>query len=87
LAHILHRLAKGQGSLGPDQELTKMSPAEDRRERLALFVIPALIVVLGCSVSLLPPAALAELLICLTAWTGLSIPLAMLIGHCVLSED
>jgi hypothetical protein len=63
-----------------------MSPAEDRRDRL-VFYIPALIVVLGCGVSLLPHAALADALIGLTAWTGLSIPLAMLIGHCALSED
>jgi hypothetical protein len=65
------------------QELTEMSPAEDHRERLVLFFIPTLIVILGCGVSLVPPAALAFL----TAWVCLSFPLAVLFGHCALSED
>lgn len=64
-----------------------MLPAEDRRERLLLFCVPMLIVVLGCGCSLLPPAQVTGLLTILTAWTGFSIPLAVLLGHCVLSEE
>lgn len=64
-----------------------MSPAEGRREALVLFCVPALIVLVGCGASLLPPAALAQVLICLAAWSCLSIPLAMLFGHCALGED
>jgi hypothetical protein len=61
----------------------EMSPAEDRRERLMLFFIPALIVLLGCGMSLMPPVAI----VFLTAWTCLSFPLAMLVGRCVLNDD
>jgi hypothetical protein len=64
-----------------------MTSAEDRRERLILICVPALVVLLGCGASLLPPAALAEGLACLTVWTCLSIPLAVLVGHCALGED
>jgi hypothetical protein len=70
-------------SKGPGQELTEMYSAEDRRERLVLFFIPTLIVVLGCGFSLVPPAAL----VFLTAWVCLSFPLAVVFGHCALSED
>jgi len=64
-----------------------MSPAEDRQDRLLLVGVPALVALLGCGISLLPPAALADLLDCLTAWTCVSIPLAVLVGHCALGED
>jgi hypothetical protein len=72
---------------GPVQELTKMSPAEQRHERLLLFCVPMLIVLLGCGASLLPPATLTAALACLTVWAGLSVPLAVLVGHCALGED
>jgi hypothetical protein len=64
-----------------------MSPAEDRRERLMLLFLPALILLLGCGASLVPQAALEETVVFLTAWISLSIPLAVLFGHCALSED
>ncbi len=64
-----------------------MSRAEDRRERLLLSFLPSLIVLLGCGASLVPHAALAQVLGFVTAWTCLSIPLAVLVGHCALSED
>lgn len=64
-----------------------MFAAEDHRERLVLFFLPTLIFVLGCGASLMPPAALAETLAFLTAWICLSVPLAVLVGHCSLSED
>ena len=64
-----------------------MSPAEDRRERLILFCVPTLVAMLGCGASLLPAAALADMLHLATAWTCLSIPLAVFVGHCALGED
>ncbi len=64
-----------------------MTAAQERRERLILFCVPALVVLLGCGASLLSPATLAEGLACLTVWTSLSVPLAVLVGHCALGED
>jgi hypothetical protein len=64
-----------------------MSAAGDRQQRTILICVPALIVLLGCAASLLPPAALAEALAWVTAWTCLSFPLAVLVGHCALGED
>jgi hypothetical protein len=64
-----------------------MSPAEERRERLVLVGVPMLVVLLGCGLSVLPAAAVAEVLDCLTAWICVSIPLAVLVGHCALGED
>ena len=58
-----------------------MSPAEQRQERLLLFCVPTLIVLLGCAASRLPPATLVMALTCLTVWTCLSVPLAVLVGH------
>jgi hypothetical protein len=51
------------------------------------FCVPALIILTGCGASLLPPATLAQILTGLTAWTCLSLPLAVLVGHCALGED
>lgn len=64
-----------------------MFPAAVRREKLFLFCIPALILVVGCGMSLLSASAVAEVLRFLTAWTCLSIPLAVLVGHCALGDD
>jgi len=64
-----------------------MSLAENRREKLILVCVPTLVALLGCGVSLLPPAVIDDMLSLLTAWTCLSIPLAVLFGHCALSED
>jgi hypothetical protein len=64
-----------------------MSAADDRRERVILFCVPALVLLLGCGASLLPPATLSQVLSCLTVWTCLSLPLSVLVGHCALSED
>lgn len=64
-----------------------MHHAGGYRDAAILFCIPTLIVVLGCGASLLPAAAVDAALSILIAWTFLSIPLAVLIGHCVLSEE
>jgi hypothetical protein len=68
-------------------EQVQMSAADDRRERVILFCVPALVLLLGCGASLLPPATLSQVLSCLTVWTCLSLPLSVLVGHCALSED
>ncbi len=57
------------------------------RERLILFGTPAVIILLGCGASLLPASAIIGSLKILTAWTGVSIPVAVLTGHCMLSES
>lgn len=64
-----------------------MTVADDRRERLVSVCVPALIVLLGCGLSLLPPATLAHAVSCFVVWICLSFPLAVLVGHCALSED
>ena len=63
-----------------------MFPAQDRRDRLILLCVPTLIVVLGCGISLLPAVVVTEVVTFLTVWTIGSIPLAVLVGHCALSE-
>jgi len=70
-----------------DQELPQMSAADDRRDRMISFCVPAMVVLTGCGASLLPPATLGQILEFLTVWTCLSIPLAVLVGHCALGED
>ena len=64
-----------------------MSAAEDRRDRVILFCVPALVVLTGCGASLLPPTTLSQVLAFLTVWTFLSVPLAVVVGHCSLSGD
>jgi hypothetical protein len=64
-----------------------MLPAGGRRDAAILFCIPALIVVLGCGASLLPPATVSMVLDVLMAWTCLSVPLAVLVGHCILTGE
>jgi hypothetical protein len=75
------------GSDGPDQELPQMTAAEDSRAKLITVFLPVVVVLLGCGVRLLLRETLAEALGFLAAWTVLSVPLAVLVGHCALSED
>jgi hypothetical protein len=64
-----------------------MSTSYDRQERAFWCCVPVLVLLLGCGASLLSPAALADVLAVLTAWTCLSFPLAVLVGHCALGEE
>ncbi|HTZ70555.1 MAG TPA: hypothetical protein VMB71_07895 [Acetobacteraceae bacterium] len=64
-----------------------MVPVEDRLEKVLLFCLPAMIVMIGCGAGMLTPHAIRELLDFLTAWTFASVPLAVLVGHCALDED
>ena len=64
-----------------------MLTPQDRRERTILFCVAALIAILGCGLSLMPSAEVADLVSFLAAWTCLSIPLAVVIGHGILSGE
>jgi len=64
-----------------------MFPVENRLERVLLFGLPAMIVLLGCGASFLTIRAILQLLNFLIAWGCASIPLAVLVGHCALDED
>ncbi len=64
-----------------------MSAAEDRFEKILSICVPVVVLSVGCGARLLPSTILYGLLTGLTLWTGLSIPLAILMGHCVLNED
>jgi hypothetical protein len=64
-----------------------MVQTEDRLVRATLAAIPALIVGLGVGLALLPRSTASELLMLLLAWTSLSLPLSIAIGHCVPYEE
>lgn len=61
--------------------------AEDRLEGMLLICIPMMIVLLGCGASMVRPHVLLAVLDVLTAWTCVSIPLAVLFGHCALNDE
>lgn len=49
-------------------------------------VVPLGILGAGCQLGL-PSSLLPEVLTALLAWTLLSVPIAMLVGHCMLGDD
>ena len=61
--------------------------AEDRLARLALIIVPISIVSLGIGASVLSPAVVGQVAGAIAAWLSLSLPVGVLIGHCVLGED
>jgi hypothetical protein len=63
-----------------------MSARNDRFDRLMLWLVPAAIVVIGCSAGLLPHHAIIRLIEFVVAWLLLSVPIGVVAGHCVLSE-
>ena len=64
-----------------------MVQTEDRLAQAMLAAIPAIIVGLGVGLSLLPRSAASEVLTLLLAWTSLSLPLGIALGHCVPYEE
>lgn len=56
-------------------------------ERLITVSLPAAIVAVGCGLSVVQPAAVAQALTALTVWTCIALPVAVLFGHCALGED
>jgi hypothetical protein len=63
-----------------------MSWVEDRFSRTMLMLLPAMVVVAGCGVSLLPHELVVHTVSLLTTWLYLSIPIGIAVGHCALSE-
>jgi hypothetical protein len=63
-----------------------MTPMQSENEPLGLTTIlgPAALVAIGVFVLHLLPA---QILNVLTAWTLVSFPIGVLIGHCALSEE
>lgn len=55
-------------------------------DRLVLALVPAIIVTLGCGVSLMPYDLIVRGTSLLAAWLTLSLPVAVLVGHCVPDE-
>ena len=63
-----------------------MSSIEDRLARSILLLVPAIIVTLGCGVSLLPREMVVRAISALTAWLTLSLLIGVVVGHCALGE-
>ena len=55
-------------------------------DRLVLVLVPAVIVTLGCGVSLMPRDLVIRWTSLLAAWLTLSLPVGVLVGHCVPDE-
>jgi hypothetical protein len=67
-----------------------MSRLADRREKMIRLSAPmliSLVVLVVSGLSRVPPVTLAHGLTIITAWTCLAVPLAVLFGHCALSEN
>lgn len=64
-----------------------MSWVEDRFSRTMLMLLPAMIIVAGCGVSLLPRQLIVQAVSLLTTWLYLSILTGIAVGHCALSES
>ena len=64
-----------------------MSWVADRFTRTMLMLLPAMIVVAGCGVSLLPRQLIVQAVSLLTTWLYLSILIGIAVGHCALSES
>lgn len=60
--------------------------ADDRVDRLILWLLPTAIVAVGCSLSLLPHHVVIELANFVIVWLSMSLPIGVLAGHCMLSE-
>jgi hypothetical protein len=64
-----------------------MSWVGDRFTRTTLMLLPAMIVVAGCGVSLLPRQLIVQAVSLLTTWLYLSILIGIAVGHCALGES
>jgi|HubBroStandDraft_5_1064220.scaffolds.fasta_scaffold1764373_1 hypothetical protein len=64
-----------------------MSWVEDRFARTMLVLLPAMIVIAGCGVSLLPHQLIVQAVSLLTSWLYLSILIGIAVGHCALGES
>jgi hypothetical protein len=64
-----------------------MSWVEVRFTRSMLMLLPAIIVIAGFGVSLLPRQLIVQAVCLLTTWLYLSILIGIAVGHCALSES
>jgi hypothetical protein len=64
-----------------------MSWVEDRFTRTMLMLLPAMIVIAGFGVSLLPRQLIVQAVSLLTTWLYLSILIGIAVGHCALGES
>ena len=59
----------------------------DRRDRRILALVPTTITVLGCGVSMLPRDHwVLQAIGVLSVWLTLSLPVGIVIGHCMIRE-
>ena len=64
-----------------------MSWLEVRFTRTTLMLLPAMIVIAGFGISLLPRQLIVQAVSLLTTWLYLSILIGVAVGHCALSES
>jgi hypothetical protein len=64
-----------------------MSWIEVRFTRTMLMLLPAIIIVAGFGVSLLPRQLIVQAVSLLTTWLYLSILIGIVVGHCALGES
>jgi hypothetical protein len=60
---------------------------EDRFTRTMLMLLPAMIVIAGFGVRLLPRQLIVQAVSLLTTWLYLSILIGIVVGHCALGES
>jgi hypothetical protein len=75
---LYHMLARG--------ECKSMSFPGNRRDAITPLLLPIGIVAVGCGASLLPHGLIVEAAQVLAAWLTLSLPIGVLVGHCILDE-
>ncbi|HTI79629.1 MAG TPA: hypothetical protein VL614_04185 [Acetobacteraceae bacterium] len=63
-----------------------MSAVDERIARLILWLVPTIIVVVGCVLSILPHCVVLELLTIMFAWLSLSLPIGVLAGQFMTNE-
>ncbi len=58
----------------------------DRSSRVALAMVPTIVVGLGCGASLIPHELVTRGAGILAAWLSLALPVGIAFGHCALEE-
>jgi hypothetical protein len=64
-----------------------MSRLAEYSEKIVTAAVPPLLALTALGLERLPPATLAHLFTILTAWGCISLPLAVVFGHCALGEE
>jgi hypothetical protein len=59
---------------------------DNHLSRSMLVLLPVAIVALGFGLSMVPSCIVLHWLKILTAWLTVSVPLAVVVGHCMLNE-